>query len=142
MTDPMLEQQLSASTDTLSGIRIEESLNSQFNSPDQRFTDRKVGGRFPLSKCPNSDCRSETEAGDDVAIGVPELDIVDLNTITSESSGVVSGLTSSSPSSSSIHSARADMEEAEDRPATITYDRLKSAMVSGVSPCPSLIMSV
>ena len=43
MTDSMLEQQLSASTDTLSGIRIEESLNSQFNSPDQRFTDRKVG---------------------------------------------------------------------------------------------------
>ena len=43
MTDPMLEQQLSASTDTLSGIRIEESLNSQFHSPDQRVTDRKVG---------------------------------------------------------------------------------------------------
>ena len=60
---------------------------------------------------------------------MPELDIVDLNTITSESSGVVSGLTSS-PSSSSIHSTRAEMEEAEDRPATITYDRLKSALVS------------
>ena len=60
---------------------------------------------------------------------MPELDIVDLNTITSESSGGVSGLTSS-PSTSSIHSTRADMEEPGDRPATITYDRLKSALVS------------
>ena len=48
MTDPMLEQQLSASTDTLSGIRIEESLNSQFNYLDHRITDRKVK-RFNFS---------------------------------------------------------------------------------------------
>ena len=82
-------------------------------------------------------CRSETDADDDDVGGLPELDIVDLNTITSESSGVVSGLTSSSPSSSSLHSARADMEETEERPATITYDRLKSAMVS-----PELVRSI
>ena len=51
MTDQMLEQQLSASTDTLSGIRIEESLKSQFNSPDQGITDRQVGRfQFPISK--------------------------------------------------------------------------------------------
>ena len=80
-------------------------------------------------------CRSETDADDDDVGGLPELDIVDLNTITSESSGVVSGLTSSSPSSSSLHSARADMEETEERPAT--YDRLKSAMVS-----PELVRSI
>ena len=72
---------------------------------------------------------------------MPELDIVDLNTITSESSGVVSGLTSS-PSTSSIHSTRADMEEPGDRPATITYDRLKSALVSSQFGRNSIISSL
>ena len=40
MNDPMLQHALS--TDTLSGIRIEESLNSQFSTPENRITDRQV----------------------------------------------------------------------------------------------------
>ena len=41
MNDPMLEP--SHSSDTLSGIRIEESLNSQFNSLEARVVSRGVG---------------------------------------------------------------------------------------------------
>ena len=41
MNGPMIEP--ATSTDTLSGIRIEESLNSQFSSQETGALDRKVG---------------------------------------------------------------------------------------------------
>ena len=64
-------------------------------------------------------------------VGEDDLELAELNTITSESSGVVSGLTSSQASgtnsAATLPSPREEMGEMDD---LRSYDRLKSALVS------------
>ena len=127
MNDPMIQP--ATSTDTLSGIRIEESLNSQFNSLESRAPDRKVDQTHHELYLKDHCRRDLLRDG----VGDDDLELAELNTITSESSGVVSGLTSSqasgSTSAATLPSPREEMGEMDDLPHR-SYDRLKSAMVS------------